>query len=303
MPLPRPAAFILRDPLAHFLLAAAALFVLHSAVTREAAPNANRIEVTRADILTYMQNSARAYAGEPFETLLDELPDAERRRLIDGYVREEALYRRAKALDLDKENYAARLRLVKQLEFILQSTAQANASLSESEVDAFYNDYKSDFAEPALVTFSQVYFAARDETARQRAEETLARLNAEAAPFDAATAYGDRPLYHQFYARRDRTYIASHFGDDFADAVFSFPAKNGRWQGPVRSARGWHLVQLTAKTETRTPELDEIRAEVEDRALAARQASLVNDAITSIAASFEVTVDEALDPAAPEPGS
>ena len=93
------------------------LFAAFGYITKDEQSDAlNRIVVDRDRLLTFMQNRARTFGAERFEEILDNLPEDELQALIDDYVREEALYREAKALNLDKNDYTSRQRLIRQLE-------------------------------------------------------------------------------------------------------------------------------------------------------------------------------------------
>ena len=50
------------------------------------------------------------------------------------------------------------------------------------------------------------------------------------------------------------------FGEEFARSVLALAP--GRWEGPVRSGYGLHLVLVTKRIPGRLPELSEVRAVV-----------------------------------------
>src|SRR5688572_139179 len=103
----------LREPLLHFLLLGAVLFFVYAALNRHRADaDPQTIVVNREKLLTFIQYRSRAFDATRFNNLLESLPEEELRKLIQSYVREEALYREAKALQLDKNDYVARLRLI-----------------------------------------------------------------------------------------------------------------------------------------------------------------------------------------------
>ncbi len=305
MKLRSPAVAILREPLLHFLAGAMMLFFVVSIVSTPEPSTGSTIEVSRADLIDHLQNQSRTYAGGALSNFFDNMPPNERRQIIDSFVREEALYRRAKILGLDTETYAARLRLVKQLEFIVQSDIQSDASLSDEDAANYYELHKSDFTEPASITFAQVFFEKKrgeEIETRRRAEEALRKLNAQAAPFGVATAYGDRPLYHQFYAKRDSAYVASHFGAAFAEIIFKLEPKPLHWYGPIPSPRGLHLVQVSSMTAERTPPLREIRSDIDERALTARKNEQAEEAINAIVSSFKVRIADDVNNKSPARG-
>jgi hypothetical protein len=71
---------------------------------------------------------------------------------------------------------------------------------------------------------------------------------------------GDPFMLHSEYAGRTHQEVRELFGPEFADAVFGL--EGDRWQGPVRSSYGEHLVQVVARTEARAPAFEEVREAV-----------------------------------------
>ena len=65
------------------------------------------------------------------------------------------------------------------------------------------------------------------------------------------------------YAQRSEREVGDLFGREFAAALANLSAKQ-KWQGPLRSAYGWHVVQLSRVTPSRLLEF----TEVQDRVLA-----------------------------------
>jgi parvulin-like peptidyl-prolyl isomerase len=71
--------------------------------------------------------------------------------------------------------------------------------------------------------------------------------------------------------------VAAEFGIEFAGALGELPER--RWQGPVRSSYGLHLVRIDERTAAAMPALAEVRAAVQrewenERRLRARDARL-----------------------------
>ena len=95
---------LLRQPLLHFLLAGAAIFIFNSLSNPDTADSAaedpRRIVVDQATLLDFMQYRAQAFEPEYFAAQLAALPEAELDTLVGDYVREEALYREALAMGM-----------------------------------------------------------------------------------------------------------------------------------------------------------------------------------------------------------
>jgi hypothetical protein len=106
---------ILREPLLHFLLLGAAIFAVYSFVSRDKASEPGEIVITPGKIENIVTTFARTWQRPPTE---DEL-----RGLIQDYVREEAAYREALALGLDRDDTIVRRRLRQKLEFVFDDLA------------------------------------------------------------------------------------------------------------------------------------------------------------------------------------
>lgn len=256
----------LKDPLGHFLVLGLALFALFAWVTRdEASSDARVINVDRAALLTHIQYHARAFSPDAAAAHLDGMPDAELDRLIDSFVREEALYREAVSLGMDQTDHVIKHRLVQSIEFITDDLALHTAEVSDDELGTYFEANRERYRIEPTVTFTHVFFNGERhgvEEARNLANEKLEELNRDRVPFTDAPGHGDRFLYLVNYVERTEDLVASHFGDEMAGAVFALVPDDANWVGPVQSRYGEHLVLLTGRTLERNPELAEVEARV-----------------------------------------
>ena len=81
---------------------------------------------------------------------------------------------------------------------------------------------------------------------------------------------GDRLMLPSDLELRSLSEIDRTFGAGFGADVAAL--ETGRWQGPIASGYGLHLVLVTAREQGRLPDLEEVRAAVERDCLAARRA-------------------------------
>src|ERR1044071_6826755 len=92
----------LREPLLHFLLLGAGLFLLHRSVGSSAAGEGKQIQISEGRV---------AQLSIGFQRMHQRAPDpAELEALIDDAVREEIYYRAAKELGLDRDDTIVRRR-------------------------------------------------------------------------------------------------------------------------------------------------------------------------------------------------
>ena len=55
--------------------------------------------------------------------------------------------------------------------------------------------------------------------------------------------------------------LSADLGEEYSSGVFALEV-DGAWHGPIRSFFGVHVVRVTARTEARTPALEDIRERV-----------------------------------------
>lgn len=295
----RPPPF-LKDSLVHFFAAGLALFLLLSALKPPNAPD--RIIVDRAALLNFIQYRSKAFESNAAAAILDGMSKDERDQLVNDFIREEALYREAKALGLDEGDYVIRQRMVQKLEFMTEAATTLSPP-DDAAVAAYYDANKEDYYEPPGATFAHVFISIDGKTAEeteQEAEAMLARLRADGARFEDATHYGDRFLFHTNYVERTYDYIKSQLGADATKTIFDSATPLSQWIGPVFSKYGAHLIFVTARTPGRVPALDEIKKTVAEDAARAARKKQVNALIDDIIKDYSPTVR--LDEAASETG-
>ena len=290
---------ILKEPLLHFMAAGAALFVLFEVVSLDepADIGENVIRIDRAALLTFIQYRSRAFKPEIAATRLNAMSEVERRRLIDDYVREEALHRKSISLGMGANDYIIKRRLIQKVEFLARGFADAATSLDEKDVKAYFEANKKDYYVQPWVTFTHIFFDTKkrgNEAAQTAAAEKLKRLNKDSVPFTDAPRYGDRFPYHLNYVERTPDYVASHVGPDMARAVFALKAGDGVWRGPYRSPYGLHLVLVSKSEPGRIPAWEEVRRRVTDDARRAGAREQMEASIREIVGSYEVRISDDL---------
>ncbi len=261
---------LLKEPLVHFLAVGLGLFVLFEFVAGDdAVYDSKVINVDRDALLTFVQYRSRAFEPRMAAERLDGMSDAELERMINDYVREEALHREALALGMDKNDYIIKRRMIQSIEFITDGFVTAAVEVSDEDVDAYFEANREDYYIDSFVTFTHVFFDRErhgGDEALKRASTKLAELNAQQVPFSNAPRHGDRFPFFVNYVERGPEFVASHFGAPMAQGVFAIEPSDTTWHGPFESEYGAHLVMLTRKVAGRYPELTEVEAGVRDDA-------------------------------------
>lgn len=283
----------LRQPLVHFLLIGLGFFLLFRVFGEENEIGSKTVIVNKEALMTYLQYRSKAFNAEVFEEKLASLPQEELDKMIQDYVREEVLYREAMAMGLDKEDYVIKNRMIQKVEFLNEGISDLAVNITDEELKIFYEENKDKYYEPALVTFTHVFFKTDnrgDLEASQIAENTLNELNIKKVPFEKAPAHGERFYYNTNYVQKGRDYVASHFGEEMADAILEADPDPSLWIGPLRSEYGYHLVLIVGKQEGLYPELEEIKERVLQDARYERKEEIKQQSIQAVIDNYTIEV-------------
>jgi hypothetical protein len=258
---------ILRDPLVHFLAAGAMLFALYAWLGPQdyGGGDQRTIVVDKPTLVTYMQYQQQAFQPGYFNKAFDAMSSTDRRKLIDSYVREEAMTREARAMGLGSADYVIRRRLVQKMNFLMDGAAQDRPPPTEAELKAYFKENADNYRTAESLTFTHVFVDNEVEHGDREklAERLKAELNARHAQFNDAPQYGDRVPFLQNYVGRTPQFVANQFGQGFADALEKLEPSD-RWQGPIKSEYGWHDVLFIKHEPASLPPFDEVKQQVEN---------------------------------------
>ena len=282
----------LREPLFHFLLLGAALFVGYRLMNRAPEIGTQQIVVSPGQIEHMVNTFARTWQRPPDEV--------EVKGLIDQFVREEIFAREAMKLGLDKDDVIIRRRLQQKMEFIADDFA-AGLAPTGAELAAYFEKHPDVFRQDQKLTFRQVYLNAdkRGDKLEADAAQMLAELKAKGAQADASEL-GDPSLLPPALANEPQRRIESTFGSEFAAQLAKLPA--GEWRGPVKSGLGTHLVFIEQRTDGRVPALAEVRVQVlrewENERRTETNRRFLDELLKQYAVNIEWPKDKAATPAA-----
>jgi hypothetical protein len=273
---------LIREPLLHFLLIGAGLFFLFGWRSGPAALPAGQAGPPSAEIFIG-QGDIDQLAGTFQRTWQRPPTEEEVQGLIDSFVRDEIYYREALALGLDRDDSVIKRRLRMKMEYIFEDIA-AQGEPTEAELEAFFQKNGERYRLDPQRAFRHVYvnIDKRRENAETDARHFLAKLN---KGIDPATV-GDPFLQESEIGPLSLREIRDQFGAGFADSLIEL--KPGRWEGPVRSGYGLHLVLVTSAVEEQMPLLHEMRDIVKRDWAAARQMELRDAAYARLRERYTV---------------
>ena len=244
----------LRDPLFHFLVLGAALFMIYSAVNGTAGAPADRIVVDETQALRLADQFQRTWMRLPTRQELQ--------GLAEDFVKEEILYREAQALGLDQDDLVIRRRLRQKMEFLNADLVEPQAP-TDVQLRAYFDANQDRFRRPDRFSFQQIYFNPdkRSGDVKQTAVELLVGLNTDPALAADPNSLGDATMLPAQLDGVTQREVNNTFGRGFAKDIEDLPL--GQWSGPYESSYGLHLVRITTREAGDLPAVAEIRPVLE----------------------------------------
>ncbi|MGE0473636.1 MAG: peptidyl-prolyl cis-trans isomerase [Nitrospirales bacterium] len=243
---------LLKEPLVHFLVLGAMLFVGYEYMNRGSGLETGQIVVTQGRIDSLRASFSRVWQRPPTPSEMD--------GLIRDYVREEVLAREAMALGLDRDDIVIRRRLRQKMEFIANDLT-APAEPSETQLQEYLVKHSDRFLVESRFTFRHVYLNPEQhgDTLQRDVATLLSELNRPVAQGDFRKL-GDPILLNAELTDVPAGEVARQFGDEFPRQLERLPT--GRWDGPVMSGYGVHVVFVQNRIPGKVPDLSTVREEV-----------------------------------------
>lgn len=235
-----------QEPLLQFLAFGALLFAAQALVGGPAPAGGERIEVPAPRIEALRAELAAQGRRPPSE--------AELNAAIQRWIDEELLFREALSLGLDRSDPIVRRRLVQKMESLIDSRLEGETP-DEAQLQALLDAEPARYGEPARYRFEQLFFARGSRGARLQADAEAALRRLRETP-DAAVA-GDPFFAGREPGRLDAVAVRKLFGAGFAQVLETLPPD--RWQGPLASGYGLHLVRLKERSPPLPVGLDQAR--------------------------------------------
>jgi hypothetical protein len=273
---------ILKDPLLHFLLIGAALFLLFGLFKGRAGNEENKIIITFGDIEALQASFSRTWQRPPTD---DELSG-----LIEDKVRDEIAYREAVAMGLDQDDAVIRRRLRMKMELLVEDIAGLSSPTDE-ELAAFLQKNRDSFRQEPQVSFKQVYLNSekRGVNVMEEAQKMLADL-AAAGPGADPESFSDPNMLPKEFPLYYASDIEKLFGGSFANDLLQ--VEPGEWTGPLISSYGLHLVFVHESIPGRDPELSEVREEVEREWTAKRRREFKEETYKKLRQRYTVIIEK-----------
>jgi len=272
---------LLREPLLHFLMLGAAIFAAFAFITRHKTDKPGEIVVTQGTLDNIATGFAHTWQRPPTE--------GELQGLVCDYIREEAAYREALSMGLDRDDTIVRRRLRQKLEFISDDLA-SHAEPSDADLDMFLRTHPGLFKTEPLFSFRQIYLNPQlHRTDLQRDESrVLAELRSPGS-LGNPSSLGDPFLLAQSFENVSLAEVKQTFGEQFAAGLSALSP--GQWHGPVNSGYGAHLVFVSQRSEGHLPALAGVRDQVRREWLNAKRTETTDKFYQALLRHYTVKIE------------
>lgn len=272
---------LIREPLLHFLILGVIVFALHGFVTRHKTDKPGEIVVTQGTVENLITGFTRTWQRPPTEEELH--------GLVRDYIREEAAYREALALGLDRDDMIVRRRLQQKLEFLSDDLA-TRTQPSDADLQSFLQTHKEMFQTEPLFSFRQIYFSPQVHGANLQRDAARVLEDVQWLGSHAQDAHlGDPFLLQESFDDMPLSDLKKTFGEGFASAISALPV--GSWRGPIESGYGAHLVYVARHVDSRLPALAEVRDQVRREYLDAKHKEATENFYGTLLSRYTVKIE------------
>lgn len=276
-------ARLLSQPLLQFLVMGVILYALSVWVWGVDEVGDEAIVITESDVSQLEEQwRARFYRAPTDEELVN---------LVQNRVREVALYRHAKEMGLDRNDPTIQRVIIQKLRTLVRGLIELNLSPGDQELRAYFETNKERFQPSDLITFTQIFFDPdeRGDTTLADAEIALEQLRSLGEPTEGIEQYGDRFMLQNYYPQKDEVEIRKLLGSGFADSVFKL--QPGRWQGPVLSGYGVHLVFVHRHGKAAMPDFETVQDDVRQAWLEDKGNELEEEYFKTVMANYQIVYE------------
>lgn len=265
-----PAGSILREPLFHFLILAALLFVVQAIFAGD----------DREEIVVDAPTQEFLLEREQELTLVEPGPE-DLQRLIDTFVEDEILVREATKRGFT-DSSRVRALLIQNMRFFISGSVPEP---TEEELRAFYEAEKASFQSPPSVDLDHILFEDPGDVPQGLAD----LLNAGADP----NGYGDLDLaYGRTLRFMDTRRLSGAFGADGARQVLNITEGDVTWHGPILAPQGTaHFVRVARRNVPQVPDFESARDWIATQWLAAKSREILDAELEVMREGYRVTIE------------
>jgi peptidyl-prolyl cis-trans isomerase C len=217
-------------------------------------------------------------------------PDG-KKRLLDGMVEEELMYRDALASGLDKaDEYKKDLARSKRdilLRMYYERIIEVKAKPTDKEIEDYYNTRKSEFSIPENLTVRHILVKTRDEAASIRRQMDRGAEFADLASkysLDAASKANGGLIGGP--VQRAGSIRGLGALPEFNQAAFEL--KEGEVSQPVKSTKGYHLILVEKRNPETARTLEEAKSDITSKLSNSKLRTVRDESMNQLKSKYKV---------------
>jgi parvulin-like peptidyl-prolyl isomerase len=206
---------------------------------------------------------------------------------VNQLIREQILSREAVAMGIDEGDIVVRRRLAQKMEFLFKDLS-AMTEPTEDDLRKYYFENRRKYEASPQLTFNQVYFSVENRGLEGAKLAAQALIKEDGDPNKVSTL-GDASILSPGCKQCGEKEIRNRFGTDFAEAVKNL--KPGSWNGPVKSAYGFHAVYIYERQDTKMPKFRDIIDRIKNDWMSAKREEYTRRIYGEIRSRYRVLVE------------
>lgn len=261
---------IFGEPLVHFALLGIFLFFLFQWVSED--DTDRRIVIDQYDLNGIVAKWNLQWSRDPTEEEL--------KGLLDNYIKQEIYYREALALRFDHNDEVVKRRMAQKMQFLTQDVA-SQVDPTEEQLRKFLDENIEKYTKEKEFSFAHVYFS--PDKRKDADADALISLNLE-------DPKGDHPPIPSEYNQAPLSKVRASFGQAFSDELNKLTV-NSKWQGPIRSGYGVHLVKIEQIYDSRPLSFDEVKTQLINDYQYEFQLTMNDELFSSLLEKYQIVLE------------
>ena len=240
---------LIKEPLVHFIFLGVLIFGIY-AVIGEKEESENTIVFDTYDLDNILSSWEMQWKRPPTPQELSSL--------IAQNIKQEIFYKEALSMNLDHNDEIIKRRLAQKMEFLSKDLANLNTP-TDDDIETYYEENGMNYKLPPNYTLYQLVFSTDNRDDPKQDAQTILNQFQNASPEEMENK-GDKLPFKYYYEKVYADDLGAQFGSVFANALPNVSV--GKWEGPVQSGFGYHVVYIKERVEPQIPPLDAIKEKV-----------------------------------------
>ena len=253
------------EPLIHFLVAAALLFILNAIFTGDGREIIS-VDVPTQEYLIQQQQ----------DLILRPLTEEEKTQAVESFIEEEILVREARKRGFENSSRIRAL-LIQNMRFFLASEIPEP---TEEDLRTFFEENADRFRVEPSMTYDHAFFSSPDEVP----SDTLERLRAGADH----RSLGNTDTMSATLIGINEPQLVRSFGRELAPAILAI--EDEQWHGPFTSAHGTHFLRVAGRRPGGMPSFEDAQNWLKQEWLMAKNRDIVGRELEAVRKNYRIEV-------------